>query len=59
VSTEACRILLISGSLRGGSTNTALLRTACEVAPEGIETHVYEGWPTCRTSVPTPTPRMG
>ncbi|HKG38296.1 MAG TPA: NADPH-dependent FMN reductase [Conexibacter sp.] len=40
---EPCRILLISGSLRGGSTNTALLRTADEVAPEGIETRLYDG----------------
>ncbi len=39
----ACRILLISGSLRARSTNTALLRTACEVAPEGVETVLYEG----------------
>jgi NAD(P)H-dependent FMN reductase len=38
-----CRILLISGSLRAGSTNTALLRTACEVAPDGIETRLYDG----------------
>lgn len=41
--TEPCRILLISGSLRGGSTNTALLRTACEVEPAGVETVLYEG----------------
>lgn len=40
---ESCRILLISGSLRGGSTNTALLRTACEVAPAGVATVLYEG----------------
>ncbi len=39
----SCRFLLISGSLRGGSTNTALLRTACEVAPEGIEMVLYAG----------------
>jgi chromate reductase len=38
-----CRLLLISGSLRAGSTNTALLRTAREVAPEGIETLLSEG----------------
>jgi len=37
------RILLISGSLRAGSTNTAALRTAAEVAPEGIATVLYEG----------------
>lgn len=37
------RVLLISGSLRAGSTNTALLRTAPEVAPTGVETTLYEG----------------
>ena len=31
-------ILLISGSTRGGSTNTAVLRTAEEVQPEGVTT---------------------
>jgi chromate reductase, NAD(P)H dehydrogenase (quinone) len=34
---------VISGSLRGASTNSALLRTACAVAPEGIETTLYAG----------------
>jgi len=43
VSTEPCRILLISGSLRGGSTNTALLRTACDATPAGVVTVLYEG----------------
>jgi chromate reductase len=38
----ACRILLVSGSLRGGSTNSALLRTAAAVAPPGVETRVYD-----------------
>lgn len=37
------RILLVSGSLRGGSTNVALLRTAVAVAPAGITTALYEG----------------
>jgi NAD(P)H-dependent FMN reductase len=37
------RILLISGSLRAGSTNSALLRTARAVAPAGVETVLYEG----------------
>ena len=32
------RILLISGSTRGASTNSALIRTAAAVAPEGIQT---------------------
>ncbi|WP_278261492.1 NADPH-dependent FMN reductase [Nocardia sp. AG03] len=37
------RILLISGSTRNGSTNTAALRTVAAVAPPGIETHLYDG----------------
>ena len=37
------RVLLISGSLRAASTNTAVLRTARAVAPEGIEAVLYEG----------------
>jgi NAD(P)H-dependent FMN reductase len=36
-------ILLVSGSLRAGSTNTAVLRTAQAVAPDGIATVLYEG----------------
>jgi NAD(P)H-dependent FMN reductase len=43
VSTERARILLISGSLRAGSTNTALLRTAHELAPAGVATVLYDG----------------
>jgi NAD(P)H-dependent FMN reductase len=35
------RILLISGSLRNGSTNTAVLQTARAVAPEGVTTMLY------------------
>jgi NAD(P)H-dependent FMN reductase len=35
------RVLLVSGSLRSGSTNTALLRTACVVTPDDIEAVVY------------------
>ncbi|HEX4344493.1 MAG TPA: NAD(P)H-dependent oxidoreductase [Solirubrobacteraceae bacterium] len=38
-----CRILLISGSLRAASTNTALLRTACEDAGGDIEAVLYDG----------------
>jgi NAD(P)H-dependent FMN reductase len=41
--TVACRILLISGSLRERSTNTALLRTARAVAPAGVEAVLYDG----------------
>jgi chromate reductase, NAD(P)H dehydrogenase (quinone) len=37
------RILLVSGSLRAGSTNTALLRTAHARAPEGVVTTLYDG----------------
>jgi NAD(P)H-dependent FMN reductase len=35
-------VLLISGSLRAGSTNTALLRTARAVAPDGMTAVLYE-----------------
>ena len=38
-----CRILLVSGSLRKSSTNTALLRTAQASTPEGVEAALYEG----------------
>ncbi|HEV7206096.1 MAG TPA: NAD(P)H-dependent oxidoreductase [Jatrophihabitans sp.] len=37
------RVLLISGSTRSASTNTALLRTAAASAPDGIAASVYEG----------------
>jgi chromate reductase, NAD(P)H dehydrogenase (quinone) len=36
-------LLLVSGSLRSGSTNGAVLRTACAVAPSGIRAVCYEG----------------
>jgi chromate reductase len=36
-------ILLISGSLREGSTNSATLRTVQEIAPAGIMTRIYTG----------------
>ena len=35
------KLLLVSGSTRGASTNTAALRTAVEVAPQGIEGVLY------------------
>jgi chromate reductase, NAD(P)H dehydrogenase (quinone) len=38
VTSGATRILLISGSTRAGSTNTAALRTAQEVTPPGVDT---------------------
>jgi chromate reductase len=37
------RVLLISGSTRAASSNTALLRTAVAAAPAGIEAVLYEG----------------
>ena len=37
------RILLISGSTRSGSTNTALLRTAAAAPPPGVEATLYAG----------------
>jgi len=40
---DPVRILLVSGSLRAGSTNTALLRTAHALAPEGVVTALYDG----------------
>lgn len=38
-----CRFLLVSGSTRGGSTNTAVLRTAHDLAPDGMQTQLYDG----------------
>jgi NAD(P)H-dependent FMN reductase len=40
---EPFEILLLSGSLREGSTNAAALRTAAAVAPAGIDTVAYDG----------------
>ena len=37
------RILAISGSLRARSSNTALLRLAAELAPEGMRVEQYDG----------------
>jgi chromate reductase len=37
------RILAISGSLRAGSYNTALARTAIDVAPRGVEVELFDG----------------
>lgn len=37
------RVLLVSGSLRTGSTNTAVLRTARAVAPDEVEAVLYDG----------------
>ena len=37
------RILAISGSLRIGSLNTALVRTARDLAPAGVEIELFDG----------------
>ena len=37
------RVLAVSGSLRAGSYNAALARTAAEIAPHGVEVTLYEG----------------
>jgi NAD(P)H-dependent FMN reductase len=37
------KLLLISGSLRGGSTNSATLRTAAALAPARVEASIYDG----------------
>jgi NAD(P)H-dependent FMN reductase len=37
------RFLLVSGSLRAGSTNTALLRTAAQLATEEVECRIHDG----------------
>jgi len=33
---KLCQILMVSGSLRAGSTNAAVLQTAAAVAPAGV-----------------------
>jgi chromate reductase len=40
--TDAVRVLAISGSLRKGSYNTALLRAAIELAPEGVTLEIAD-----------------
>lgn len=37
------KVMAISGSLRKASFNTSILRTAAELAPEGMEVTLYEG----------------
>jgi chromate reductase len=37
------KILAISGSLRAGSSNTAVLRAAARLAPAGVEIALYDG----------------
>jgi chromate reductase, NAD(P)H dehydrogenase (quinone) len=41
--TAQTRILLISGSTRSGSTNTAALRTIQAMAPAGVTAQLYDG----------------
>lgn len=36
-------ILAISGSLRAGSSNTAILHAAAALAPDGMQIRIYEG----------------
>jgi NAD(P)H-dependent FMN reductase len=43
VSLATVSILLVSGSLRAGSTNVAVLRTAAAVAPDGVEAVLSTG----------------
>jgi chromate reductase, NAD(P)H dehydrogenase (quinone) len=37
------RVLAVSGSLRGGSYNTALLRALAEEAPDGVAVELWDG----------------
>ncbi|MCM3884286.1 NADPH-dependent FMN reductase [Frankia sp. R82] len=46
------QLLLISGSTRGASTNTAALRTLAAVSPPGVATELYDGL----TALPAFTP---
>jgi len=39
----AAHVLLVSGSLRQGSTNTAALRTAMVMSPAGVRARLYDG----------------
>jgi len=41
--TSPCRVLLVSGSLRARSINTAVLRTAQALARPGVDAALYEG----------------
>jgi NAD(P)H-dependent FMN reductase len=42
MSEPTIRILLVSGSMRSGSSNAAVLRTTRELAPDDVETELYE-----------------
>jgi chromate reductase len=52
-------ILLVSGSLRERSTNTALLRTARAVAPTGVDAELYDGLGTLPWFNPDDDPEGG
>jgi NAD(P)H-dependent FMN reductase len=54
-----CRILLVSGSLRARSTNSALLRTARAVAPAHVEAVMYDGLGTLPHFNPDDDPEGG
>jgi NAD(P)H-dependent FMN reductase len=56
---STCRVLLISGSLRAMSTNTALLRTARAVAIGGVEAVLYDGLGTLPHFNPDDDPEGG
>jgi chromate reductase len=43
VADTVVRLLLVSGSTRAGSTNTAALRTACAIAAPGVTATLYGG----------------
>jgi len=43
VAVRRVKLLLVSGSLRVGSTNSAVLQTAAQLAPEGVEAMTYNG----------------
>ena len=40
---DEIRVLGVAGSLRAGSLNRAILRTAQELAPEGMVIDIFEG----------------
>ena len=54
-SMEGSRILMISGSLRARSTNSALLDTVEQLRLPDIVATRYRGSRACRTSIPTTT----
>jgi chromate reductase len=42
VSDHPIRLLLVSGSMRSGSSNAAVLRTIRAIAPDGVEAELFE-----------------